>query len=113
MVHSDIMRINIGSKHDGHVNMNAEHGLGHEHDGQTHVQAPEEMHHQAARRLSFDSWLPHNIGIEGSSSSNIEQMDHVLEPYIRRMSRINQRWIQYSKENSTCSYNGELFVLVW
>jgi hypothetical protein len=44
MVRSDIMRNNNGSKHDGHVNMNAEHGLGHEHDSQMHVQALEEMH---------------------------------------------------------------------
>jgi hypothetical protein len=82
MARRDIMRNNNGSKHDGHVNMNADHGLGHEHDGQTHVQAPEEMHRQAARRLSFDSWLPHNNGNEVLSSSHIEQMDHVIEPYV-------------------------------
>jgi hypothetical protein len=33
------------------------------------MKSMEEMHGQAARRLSFDSWLPRNIGNEGSSSS--------------------------------------------
>jgi hypothetical protein len=33
----------------------------------------------AARHLSFDSWLPHNLGNKGSSSSHIEQTDHVID----------------------------------
>jgi hypothetical protein len=62
-----IMRNDNGAEQDGQVNWNAEHGqvnmndghcLGHEHDDQTHVQALEEMHYQATRRLSFDSWSP-------------------------------------------------------
>jgi hypothetical protein len=72
----------LGHEHDGQVNMNDQHGLRHQHDGQTHVQAMEEMHRQATRRLSFDSWLPRNIGNEGSSSSHIEQMDHIIEPHV-------------------------------
>jgi hypothetical protein len=70
------MRNDNGTEHDDQVNWNAEHGLGHEHDGQTHVQVMEEMHRQAARRLSFDSWLPHNIGNEGSPSSHRANGSH-------------------------------------
>jgi hypothetical protein len=47
-----------------------------------HEKAMEQMHGQAAHRLSFNSCLPHNIGNERESSSHMEQMDHVIESYV-------------------------------
>jgi hypothetical protein len=46
------------------------------------MKSMEEMHGQAAHRLSFDSWLSRNIGNEGSSSSHTEQTDHVIDSYV-------------------------------
>jgi hypothetical protein len=85
MCRSEVMRNDNDSErseHDGQVNINAEDGLGHVHDDQIHEKAMEEMHGQATHRLSFESWLPHNIGSKGASFSHMEQMDHVIESYV-------------------------------